>query len=713
MNNRSRKTKGLSRRLVACVLCLLCFVCLIGAAPTIETTVAPEEGQSFYDEVMAAESCQAMYELISDDANYDEASALTAEQVYAVRDYALSLTDDGYQELLVQTLNELLKALGEDVDSEYGAISAGPGGSSSESSSSSGDIDESRYVGTVPVYWDTVSALANSATSTNGANVTTVTLGSASVAHGNAGTTSWSGGTALSAYFPEASADNMKDAAMSITADTGYYVTGVVVACAPATPEGTKTPFKCSTWKGGKEFIQNFNLTNSAYADGKYTLSFNINSKYFSHNGASTPAAYFILIKTAKVPTPLYVEYSYGNVTDFLTVDSSSAFYDPAAWTTAGSGNNYGRGEIYESGVLTENTQFAYQYPTDNISVIENWSHTANSVSQAALDEAAAKGYYFAGWAVTWYNDCDVTKTQSAENGSYTMTFDNKYMDGTCNPGDSVQLPTNARLVAQWKPITLKVTKTVTGLSDITEFAGKTNTYTLQLQNLQTGEYVMLQTKDYTITGDGTLSFTFAASDADVKQVITPGTYKVVETESYDLTGKTENAYCTTTYPVQTVTVEADGTVQELKVQNTYSSTPAAYELTVKKTLSGNAYGENERFSFTVTYGDTTTDFYLGNNETKQITIPVGAAVTVTEEAKGYTYSLSSVTPDDMNCSELNSGISFTMPSSDVTVVINNEKNITVDSGVFLDTLPYALILAVAVGGAVILIKKRKSHNDD
>lgn len=709
MNNRSRKTKGLSRRLIACVLCLLCFVCLIGAAPTIETTVAPEEGQSFYDEVMAAESCQAMYELISDDANYDEASALTAEQVYAVRDYAISLTDDGYQELLVQTLNELLKALGEDVDSEYGAAT------SASSSSSSGDIDESMYKNTVPVYWDTVSELGQNASSTNGANVETVTLGGTSVTQGNAGTTSWSGGTTLSTYFPEASAGNMKDAAMSITADTGYYVTGVVVACAPIVGGGggTKTPFSCSTWKGGNEFIQNFNLTNSAYADGKYTLSFDINSKYFSHDGRTTPAAYFILITTAKVPTPLYVEYSYGNVTDFLTVDSNSVFYDPAAWTTAGSGNNYGSGEMYTSGVLTENTQFAYQYPTDDISVIENWSHTANSVSQAALDEAAAKGYYFAGWAVTWYNDCDVTNTQSTENGSYTMTFGNKYMDGTCNPGDSVQLPTNARLVAQWKPITLKVTKTVTGLSDISEFASKTNTYTLQLKNLQNGKYMTLQARDYTITGDGTLSCTFAASGADVTKVITPGTYKVVETGSYDLTGKSENAYCTATYPVQTVTVAADGTVQELKVQNTYSSTPAAYELTVKKTLSGNAYGENEKFSFTVTYGDKTTTFYLGNNEEKQITIPVGAVVTVTEEAKGYTYSLSSVTPESLTYTSQDSGISFTMPSSDVTVVINNEKNITVDSGVFLDTLPYALILAVAVGGAVILIKKRKSHNDD
>ena len=74
---------------------------------TIEPTpeAEPEETpipQSFYDEVMATQSCQAMYELISDDANYDKASALTVEQVYAIRDCAQSLGDDGYQEIAIR-----------------------------------------------------------------------------------------------------------------------------------------------------------------------------------------------------------------------------------------------------------------------------------------------------------------------------------------------------------------------------------------------------------------------------------------------------------------------------------------------------------------------------------------------------------------------------------------------------------------------------------
>lgn len=679
-----------------------------------DTTVAPEttpeatlepaqeetpNPQSFYDCVMAADSCCAMYELISDDANYDAASALSIEQVHAIKAKAQSLEDDGYQEILVQTLNELLKFLGEDIDSEYGI-------------QLDGDINISMYKNTIPVYWDTVTALSQSASSASGANVQTVTLGGSNVTYGNADTTSWSGGSTLSTYFSGASANNMKDATMSITAAKGYYVTGIVVACAPKIPSGTLSPFKCGTWSDGNEFIQTFNLTNSTYSNGQYTLSFSINSKYFSHNGATAPSAYFILIQVAAVPTPLYVEYNYGNVADFLTVDSNSAFYNPS-WTVVASGNNYGNGAMYTSGVLTSNTQFAYQYPSSDTSVIANWTHTANSVSSEALAEAAAAGYYFAGWSVTWYNSCSVSNTKNSYNDNYTMSFSNTYMTGSYAPGDAVQLPTNVRLVAQWKPITLKVTKSVSGLTNITEHANKGNTYTLLLQNMQNGEYVQLQSKDYTITGDGTLSYTFAASDADVTQVITPGTYKVVETGTYDLTGSSENAYCTTTYPSETVTVGTDGTVQELKVLNTYSSTPAAYTLTVRKTLSGNMYDPDGKFAFTVTYGDSTETFQLGNNETKTITIPVGVAVSVTEDAGGYTYSLTSVDPSDLNHTELSNGISFTMPASNVSVEINNAKDITIDTGVILDTLPYVLILAVVVIGVMVLMKRRRNRDDD
>ena len=674
----------------------------LGNAPKSEKSAA----DVLYEQIMAAQSCEAMYLLIADDDNYDVASSLTAEQVYAIRTHAQSLEDDGYQGILVETLNELLKYLGEEIDSEY-------------SVELENDINPDYYKDTIPVYWDTVTALSTGGSSAGGNNVDAVTLGGSNVTRGNADNTSWSGGSTLSNHFSGASAGNMKDATMSITAASGYYVTGVVVACAPNNRKNGLSPFKCTTWKEGNEFIRIFNLTNSSYSGGKYTLSFGINSKYFSHNGKTSPNAYFILIQVAAVPTPLYVEYDYGSVTDFLTVDATSAFINPT-WTVANSGNNYGSGSAYASGVLTNGTQFAYQYPDKDTSVIASWVHKANSVSDAALAEAAAAGYYFAGWSAKWYNTCSVNHSTDSHNNHYTMSFSSTYLIGSCMPGDDVQLPTNVQLVAQWKPITLKVTKTVSGLSSIDEHKGHSNTFTLTLQNLQNDEYVELKSENYTITGDGNLTYTYAAADADVTQRIAPGTYKVVETGNYDIKGETVNAYCSTTYPAQTVEVTANGTVQELKVLNTYSSTPAAYDLTVRKTLSGNMYDADKAFTFTVTSDkdmtyETTTgkeiSFDLTKDHEATISVPVGATVYVTEFFEGYTPSVDAGTISTTPTTEEGKyGVSFIMPAANSTVVFNNEKSVIPDTGVLLDSLPYIRLLGiVTILGAAMLITRRAS----
>lgn len=139
---------------------------------------------------------------------------------------------------------------------------------------------------------------------------------------------------------------------------------------------------------------------------------------------------------------------------------------------------------------------------------------------------------------------------------------------------------------------------------------------------------------------------------------------------------------------------------------------PANFELTIQKTVSGNMYDETKKFAFTVTYGETTETFELSKGENKTVTVPVGASVSVSEDPEGYTYSFVSIT-EGVTKTDTTNGISFTMPAQDVTVVINNEKNVTVDTGILLDTLPYILILCVVAVGAVLLIKKRGNRDDD
>ena len=152
----------------------------------------------------------------------------------------------------------------------------------------------------------------------------------------------------------------------------------------------------------------------------------------------------------------------------------------------------------------------------------------------------------------------------------------------------------------------------------------------------------------------------------------------------------------------------ADGTV------NFYARYERAYaNLTIKKTLSGNMYNENDKFEFTVRCGEDTQTYLLGNGDIQTISIPVGAAVTVTENAGSYTYSLTSISLDDSDYTGRDNGVSFTMPRDAVSVEINNAKNITIDTGVVLDKLPYILILVIVAAGIVAVSRRRKSRAED
>ena len=160
---------------------------------------------------------------------------------------------------------------------------------------------------------------------------------------------------------------------------------------------------------------------------------------------------------------------------------------------------------------------------------------------------------------------------------------------------------------------------------------------------------------------------------------------------------------------------------EELEGDNTVVFTakyePVEYDLIVKKTLSGNMYNAADTFKFTVTYNDETKEFTLGKDGTyDEISIPNGAKVTITENgAEDYEFSVTSSDPttlDNYTVDAEGKSVTFTMPANDVKIVIDNKKDVDIDTGVFLDTLPYILNLGVAAAGAVVLVKRRK-HSDD
>ena len=192
------------------------------------------------------------------------------------------------------------------------------------------------------------------------------------------------------------------------------------------------------------------------------------------------------------------------------------------------------------------------------------------------------------------------------------------------------------------------------------------------------------------------------------------GTTSHFTREGYTLLGWDENPKATTpTYQLGQGSITLDGDVTTLYAIWKLNTV----ELTIQKTVSGNMYNANDEFSFTLAYDGKSESFTLKGGESKTFQVPVGAEVTVTEDltkSNGYIPSNGTGTTVKLTITSKKDGIfKFTMPEEDGKLVINNDKTVTVDTGVLLDTLPYILILGVVAVGAVLLIKRRRNRDDD
>lgn len=184
------------------------------------------------------------------------------------------------------------------------------------------------------------------------------------------------------------------------------------------------------------------------------------------------------------------------------------------------------------------------------------------------------------------------------------------------------------------------------------------------------------------------------------------------------------------------------GVNPEVTITNNYTSNRA--DLTVTKTVTGNMADLDEVFTFQmriagdydadkITYKKGTTEegklseltdnkFTLKNGESIVFSgIPKDAVVTVTETgAEDYTTTVKvSDTPTveavalaaETGSGDTKTG-TVTISATAQTIAFTNTKEIPVNTGVILDTLPYVLML-IAVGGGVVAFFLRKRHHDD
>lgn len=332
-------------------------------------------------------------------------------------------------------------------DGGYGGGGWGPGGGNPGGGLGGGGnpggqqgsyLNQENWDGSIKVVYDTFEVSNGRNASKNGAGVTAVTLNGTAVTWQDSNKTGAADGTALSSYYTSASNRNEQSVELAITAEKGYYVSRIVVACID--PHGW-SPYSCKTWSAGNAYDVPFSLARSVKQnDGTFKLSIPLNSKNFCHSSNGSNHGYYILIQVAPIPKPVYVEYDYGNVLTLCENNDklAQALKDSTWWTTVGSGNAYGSGE----GNFVEYTKFAYNYsqPSD----IQNWKHTTNRISLTAMAAVTPKNVKFLGWEVTYYAKC----TRSGNE----LTFSEQVgASSTIGEGQSLNVYTHAKLVAKWE----------------------------------------------------------------------------------------------------------------------------------------------------------------------------------------------------------------------------------------------------------------------
>lgn len=314
-----------------------------------------------------------------------------------------------------------------------------PGGGGGNPGGQQGSyLNQENWDGSIKVVYDTFEVSNGRNASKNGAGVTAVTLNGTAVTWQDSNKTGAADGTALSSYYTSASNRNEQSVELAITAEKGYYVSRIVVACID--PHG-RSPYSCKTWSAGNAYDVPFSLARSVKQDdGTFKLSIPLNSKNFCHSSNGSNHGYYILIQVAPIPQPVYVEYDYGNVLTLCGDNAklAEALNNSAWWTTEGSGNAYGSGE----GNFVEYTKFAYNYsqPSD----IQNWKHTTNSVTTEVKAVVANWKVQFLGWEVTYYAKC-------TRNGNELTFSEQVGTSSNIGEGQSLNVYTHAKLVAKWE----------------------------------------------------------------------------------------------------------------------------------------------------------------------------------------------------------------------------------------------------------------------
>lgn len=140
--------------------------------------------------------------------------------------------------------------------------------------------------------------------------------------------------------------------------------------------------------------------------------------------------------------------------------------------------------------------------------------------------------------------------------------------------------------------------------------------------------------------------------------------------------------------------------------------------VTIDKIVTGNLGDRSQMFEFTAVITDldevvTKQIFHLAHDSEPYVIkdVRVGSQVVITEASvDNYeaSYKIGS------KSTKGNEATITKVPSEGIMITFTNHKEATIDTGILLDSAPYLLTLAIALGGmAIYVINKRKKEDDD
>lgn len=676
-----------------------------GTETGTETAAAETQELSFYEQLIAAENCERVFTLMMAEGNRDAVYALSADQLTALRTRVSELEDDGYQTDVLDTLDMLLSTASggtwnEPVTLEDRTYTIQAGGSQSVTGVSV-DRDSLNY----QCQQEDISVTRNS----RGRGYTISVAESVPA-----------GTYALRVTYQSDDKTHTDNVTVTVTRpDTSQYTFTV-------TPVLSNVDVVYFTYHTASDVTNNIDFTmvtngtpvvieNFSYGQPGYVLFFvkpEDNYLLTSAEGTGNNDVYDIVNNT-----------NYGNIASYPRIDTIVAqakalgYIGVLGYSRGAGDTNSMQHTITQKGVSPDIEVAAVSNKTSGVKPGDNLTFTVTITpgqigGNATVDTVTIESLQINGQNVTY------SGLSKNADGTYTTTVQHTATEADCNAG-SVVLNVTAQ-VSYNNTLGVSNNQTLDSTASITKSATTTcliapkNSVIYRLSyenadNIDPSNYPdVIKTKpgnqENVYWGDSVQVNNSFYENTTVEDDVNRGTW-------------TFNGWYHGDIKVTEVTMGEDTIYLDGKW--TFTPYPNA-NLTIRKTVSGNMYDANKAFAFTVTAdkdmtcGETTgktITFNLKKDEEATISVPVGATVTVSENPDGYTYSFVSIT-DGVTKEHINNGISFTMPRQDVIVVINNDKTVTVDTGVLLDTLPYVLILGVVAVGAVLMLRKRRVCDD-